>query len=137
MRTDGLEIAFLHGRLRGDDPLGRIDLEVPAHAVLPGGGAFPSLEGPDRKLDIVGAQHHPFFHQGREPTDEALPPTYALDRPFEKNFLATGRHPDAKGILDHFQMSVPAAEKVGGVDAFVEFDLEEGHLGQARERTPV
>ena len=112
MRADGLEVAFLHGRLRGDDPLGRIDLEVPALAVLPGGGAFPSLEGPDRKLDIVGAQHHSFFHQRRQPSDETLPFAHALNWPFEKDFLATGRHSDAKGILDHFQMNVPAAEKV-------------------------
>src|SRR5207244_3012765 len=61
---------------------------------------------------------------------------YAFHRPFEKDFLSTSRHPDAKGILDHFQMNVPAAEKVGGVDAFLKFDFEESHLGQARRLTP-
>jgi len=33
-------------------------------------------------------------------------------------------------------LNVPAAEKVGGVNAFLEFDLEESYLGQARRMTP-
>src|SRR5206468_12822435 len=100
------------------------------------GSGTSCLGSPDRKLDIVGAQHHPFHQQGRQPDDQAPPPPHALDRPCEKDFLSTGRHPDAKGILDHFQMSVPAAEKVGGVDAFLEFNFEESHLGQARRIAP-
>jgi hypothetical protein len=33
-------------------------------------------------------------------------------------------------------MNVPAAEEAGGVNAFLELNLEEGCLGQAKRKTP-